>query len=396
LATKVSQAVGTNGRLPKGWQLLHFEEFAESVTERVDPAKAKADVYIGLEHLDSESLTIRRCGEPSDVIGQKLRFQTGDIIFGKRRAYQRKLGVAHCNGICSAHALVVRANPDVIDPLFLPFFMQTDLFMDRAVAISVGSLSPTINWRTLRKQQFAIPPKEEQRQIANILGLADETLERHREVDHALRALQRTTINEFVRTAAPKESRCTLDDVANITDCKHRTPTLVERGFPMVAPGNIAWGPLKLSSCKQISHEEGASLMDHVSVQPWDLVFSRNQTFGVASYVTKGQEFAIGQDTILIQTGKLDTRVIYLLLQSSFVQNQIDRLAMGSTFKRINLGDIRRLRVPMVNASLAGKAEKLIHSFEESALRSEEKANVLLCLKRDLRRQLLQRESDHV
>jgi restriction endonuclease S subunit len=149
---------------------------AQNVTDRVDPAEADGDVYVGLEHLDAESLKIRRWGTPADVIGQKLRFRKGDIIFGKRRAYQRKLAVAECDGICSAHAMVVRAKPKVVLPEFLPFLMQSDMFMDRAVEISVGSLSPTINWTTLKVQEFPLPPLDEQRRIAEILWAAVEAV----------------------------------------------------------------------------------------------------------------------------------------------------------------------------------------------------------------------------
>ena len=42
--------------------------------------------------------------------------------------------------------MVLRPKTDVVLPEFLPFFMQSDLFMNRALEISVGSLSPTINW----------------------------------------------------------------------------------------------------------------------------------------------------------------------------------------------------------------------------------------------------------
>jgi hypothetical protein len=128
------------------WKRLKFGEVAECVTDRVDdPKSAGVDRYVGLEHLDPESLAIRRWGTPNDVESTKLRFKPGDIIFGKRRAYQRKLAVADFDGICSAHAMVLRANPKTVLPEFLPFFMQSDLFMERAVTISVGSLSPTIS-----------------------------------------------------------------------------------------------------------------------------------------------------------------------------------------------------------------------------------------------------------
>ncbi|MEC4985312.1 MAG: hypothetical protein SAJ37_15505 [Oscillatoria sp. PMC 1068.18] len=48
-----------------------------------DPSKADVDYYIGLEHLDPDSLKIRRWGHPSDVEAQKLGFKKGDIIFSR-------------------------------------------------------------------------------------------------------------------------------------------------------------------------------------------------------------------------------------------------------------------------------------------------------------------------
>ena len=158
------------------WMRLPFGAFAQSINERVEPSQAGDEIYVGLEHLDPQDLHIRRWGKGSDVIGTKLRFRKGDLIFGRRRAYQRKLAVAEFDGICSAHAMVVRARPDVVLPEFLPFLMMSDLFMHRAVEISVGSLSPTINWSTLKLEEFTIPPLDQQRRIAEILWTVDDVV----------------------------------------------------------------------------------------------------------------------------------------------------------------------------------------------------------------------------
>src|SRR5215213_2127606 len=99
------------------WKVYRFDQIAQNITDRVDnPAESGVDRYVGLEHLDPESLQIQRWGAPTDVEATKLRFRSGDIIFGRRRAYQRKIAVADFDGICSAHALVLRARPDTIDP----------------------------------------------------------------------------------------------------------------------------------------------------------------------------------------------------------------------------------------------------------------------------------------
>jgi len=158
----------------KTWSRLRFGDIVENVNERVEPGTAAEAIYVGLDDLDSGSLHIRRWGKGSDVIGTKLGFRKGDVIFGRRRAYQRKLAVAEVDGICSAHAMVARAKPKVILPEFLPFLMMSDKFMNRAVDISVGSLSPTINWTTLKLEEFYLPPLDQQRRIAEILWAVDE------------------------------------------------------------------------------------------------------------------------------------------------------------------------------------------------------------------------------
>lgn len=160
----------TEVTLKPGWRKWRFDQIATNVNERIDnPSESDFEYYVGLEHIDPDSLKLRRWGSPSDVEATKLIFREGDIIFGRRRVYQRKVAVAEFDGICSAHALVLRAKQNVVIPEFLPFFIQSELFMERAKSISVGSLSPTINWKTLAKQEFYLPPINQQERIANLL-----------------------------------------------------------------------------------------------------------------------------------------------------------------------------------------------------------------------------------
>lgn len=160
------------------WEPFPFEKIAFRVSETVDPNKTDLSVYVGLEHIDAEDIHIRRTGTPDDVSGQKLKCYRGDVIFGKRRAYQRKAAIVDFEGICSAHAFVLRANPAVIDQKLLPFFLHSDQFMHRMVDISVGGLSPTINWGDLKHQEFLLPPKDQQAQLAELFWAMDEVIEK--------------------------------------------------------------------------------------------------------------------------------------------------------------------------------------------------------------------------
>ncbi|HCR62339.1 MAG TPA: restriction endonuclease subunit S [Serratia liquefaciens] len=159
----------TEQKLPEGWQMVKFGDIAKNISKRVEPSETDLEIYVGLEHLDPDSLKIKRHGVPSDVEGQKLLAKKGQIIFGKRRAYLRKVAVADWDCICSAHAMVLEANSAKVIPEFLPFFMQSDVFMSRAIAISEGSLSPTIKWKTLATQSFLFPDINHQEEMLKTL-----------------------------------------------------------------------------------------------------------------------------------------------------------------------------------------------------------------------------------
>jgi len=160
------------------WEKHVFSDIAVNISERVDPMNTDLEIYVGLEHIDGEMIHLKRLGKKSDVKGTKLRCYPGDVIFGRRRAYLRKAALVDFNGFCSAHSLVLRANPDVIHPRLFPFFLHSNVFMDRAVKISVGSLSPTINWGTLKEQQFHLPPKEKQSQLAEFLWSSTQVIDK--------------------------------------------------------------------------------------------------------------------------------------------------------------------------------------------------------------------------
>lgn len=192
------------------WTRVAFGDAIESVTDRVDdPRLAGVDRYVGLEHLDPGSMTVQRWDSPDKVEAQKLRFQPGDVIFGRRRAYQKKVAQAGFEGICSAHALVLRAKSGAVDPSFLPVFLSSDHFLNRAISISVGSLSPTVNWRDLKVQEFDLPPLDEQRRIARLVW----SVERHRRAaSDVVSATQRAQANVLTHRLA------SLPEVARIGD----------------------------------------------------------------------------------------------------------------------------------------------------------------------------------
>lgn len=182
----------------KDFEMVKFERIANNISERVEPKKTELTTYVGLEHLDADNLKIERTGTSDDVIGTKLKIYKGDIIFGKRRAYLRKVAVSHFDGIASAHSMILRANEKNIEKDFLLYFMQSDTFMSRAVQISEGSLSPTIKNKTLAVQEFILPKKEKQKELISVFKQFDTTMEQLKQQKTTLKNLKQKLLNEIL------------------------------------------------------------------------------------------------------------------------------------------------------------------------------------------------------
>jgi len=159
-----------------------FDQIAINSTEKKKPVEEDRFTYLGLEHLDSGSLKVSRFGSEVAPIGEKLIMHKGDVLFGKRRAYQKKVAIAPFDGIFSAHGMVLRPKEDVIDKDFFPLFISSDYFLDAAIKISVGSLSPTINWRDLKELEFELPDLDTQRRLAAVLWSMNETMDSYKEL----------------------------------------------------------------------------------------------------------------------------------------------------------------------------------------------------------------------
>jgi len=186
-------------KMPPNWIKVRFDEIAENITDRIDkPKESGLEYYIGLDHIDTDQIRIKRFGSTEDVNATKFLCKKGDIIFGKRNAYLRKVAVIDRDAVVSAHSMVIRPKGDLIVPDFLPCFMQSSIFWKTAHAISEGSMSPTIKWKTLSKQEFLVPTIEEQKKISEVLWSIEENTEKNESLINATEVLKKGFLNELL------------------------------------------------------------------------------------------------------------------------------------------------------------------------------------------------------
>lgn len=161
-----------NKTLKPGWRRVKFGDVVRlSKARSQDPLADGIERYVGLEHLEPGDLRIRSWGSVADGVTFTSVFQPGQVLFGKRRAYQRKVAVADFSGVCSGDIYVLETkDAQVLLPELLPFICQTDAFFDHAVGTSAGSLSPRTNWTSLADFEFALAPISEQTRLLAVLS----------------------------------------------------------------------------------------------------------------------------------------------------------------------------------------------------------------------------------
>jgi type I restriction enzyme S subunit len=157
------------GRTPDSWEIQPLASIASSVNDSVEASALRSGVdYVGLEHIPRRSTTMRAWGEADSVSSRKLRFERGDVLFGKIRPYFHKVAWAPISGVASSDAIILRARPDL--NAFVTELAASDEFVAHSIATSNGTKMPRADWKVLRDWRVAVPPPEIAGQFEEIVG----------------------------------------------------------------------------------------------------------------------------------------------------------------------------------------------------------------------------------
>lgn len=147
--------------------------------------------YIGLEHIEQGTLSLRGTGVSTNTSSKKYKFEQGDILFGKLRPSFRKLIKIKFKGVCSTDISVLRVN-DGVDPSFLFYLLATPEFIGYATKSSTGTKMPRADWNFLRNLYTILPPISTQQKIGSILQTMDNKIESNLRMNDLLEAIIQT------------------------------------------------------------------------------------------------------------------------------------------------------------------------------------------------------------
>src|SRR2546423_5416596 len=94
-----------------GWRRVTFGDVVRKVKETADPESSGLERYVAGEHMDTNELQITRWGAIGDgYLGPALhrRFRSGQVLYGSRRTYLRKVALADFDGHLREHDVRLR------------------------------------------------------------------------------------------------------------------------------------------------------------------------------------------------------------------------------------------------------------------------------------------------
>jgi type I restriction enzyme S subunit len=302
---------------------------------------------------------------PKDVAAPYL-LEDGDLLFARSGATSGKTFLYQTSwGICAYAGYLIRARMDRRKalPEFIKYFTSSSAYWQWLSSIYIQSTIQNVSAEKYAGLQLSLPPLPEQRTIVayldretgrinRLITQKQELIERLKEKHNALISF---TVTRGLTRALPFKASgvewlgeipahweaVQLRRKAQIIDCKHRTVPFVDEGIPVVSIREVHGFKVDLTTAKQTTEEEYLALIEgDRRPRLGDIIYSRNATVGDAALVTTPERFCIGQDVCIIRTQTLHPEFLLYLFRSAPLVEQVNSLMIGSTFRRINVGQI--------------------------------------------------------
>lgn len=209
----------THWKRTKIGDLLYKTEYNDK-----ENASKQYSKFIKMEHLDANSLNIHRCGDSSveDIPPTFYKiFKKRQILYPTRNPQLRRAALASFDGICGEKTLTL----SLIEGCegYIPFIahvFHSSKFIEYATNARIGSTNPHIRWRDVADYEFLLPPKAEQKRLAELLWAADEVVEKEKREREKMEEYRKLTFEQLTS----KQANAKLSDCLIVNKKKSKAP----------------------------------------------------------------------------------------------------------------------------------------------------------------------------
>jgi len=353
------------------WKTYEFGDLTENLTVAVkNPLDEGCERYVGLEHIEPGNMHIKSWGNVANGTTFTRVFKKGQVLFGKRRAYQRKAALAEFDGVCSGDILVFEAKEDNIIPELLPFIIQSDKFFDYAIKTSAGSLSPRTKFKDLAKLKFKLPSLTEQKRLADLLWSVDEAVRKYGELLSQVLLMRSAVLKDIYTSKGIKTvsiSDSPIEEINGMWKTEEKndvTHVSIIRSTEMQPYGEISYESAQKHKVKRSQFKDKKLL-------PGDIIVERSgggpdQPVGRVCYFDKTTgDYTFSNFTSVIRItdkAQLIPKYLFTFLSFFYERKGTDRLQKQTTgIRNLDYDLYRKIKIPLRSKK---EQEECIETYE--------------------------------
>ncbi|PTP99398.1 restriction endonuclease subunit S [Vibrio splendidus] len=365
-------------------------------------AQKRFDRFLKVEHMDAESLHIKRWSSQED--GDEINptfykiFRKGQILFPTRNPHLRRAVLASFDGICGEKTLTLEANTDLVLPEFVAFLFHSNSFYSHTTSSIVGSTNPHVRWRDVASFEFLLPPVTEQEQLLELFWSSDEEVQHKKSTRNKLENLLDSLVEE--RVHGVDLGGKTIKEVIHELGLSTNIKTLGElgaifkgKGIPKSEVINtglpcIRYGELYTKHHRIIrefhSFISKESVRKSIQIECGDILFASSgetiSEIGKSAVFVSDVESYAGSDIIIFRPFEMDPVFSGYLMNSQLVRQQLNKLGTGATVMHVYASDIEKIRVPVFSLNkqtLIGEELESVFNNISLACKSIERSHSL-------------------
>jgi|25_taG_2_1085351.scaffolds.fasta_scaffold03767_2 type I restriction enzyme S subunit len=165
-----------------------------------------------------------------------------------------------------------------------------------------------------------------------------------------------------------------IEELCKVVDCEHKTaPYVDESDYLVVRTSNVRDGQLVMESMKYTTLEGYNEWTSRAVPEYGDVLFTREAPAGESCLVPSDTKVCMGQRMVMLRPHKSEVDPVFLsmILNTERTKNDIYRLSIGSTVSRINIADIRKLKVASPPLPEQRKIAKILSTWDKAISTTE-------------------------
>ena len=335
---------------------VKFGNVVKEYKGKIDQKNNPYEFYVAGDHMDTDDLTIRRRGRfATDDVGPAFirEFKKGQVLYGSRRTYLRKIAVADFDGVTANTTFVLETKDEsILRQRLLPFIMYTESFTEWSIKKSKGSTNPYVLFKDLADYEFELPDIGKQDELVELLWSMIDTRDAYNNLIVSIDELVKSQFIERFGDPITNPKGWPVMQLQDIVsdDCSISYGIVkpgddVPDGVPVFRPVDIVGKKPEITELKRTS-KAISDQYKRTLLTGRELLLTVRANIGDTCII--GDEFKgcnVGRGIVPIRVKEDLMSLEFLKCQMDFdtMHDYIQSLSKGITLIQLNMEDLRKI-----------------------------------------------------